>query len=112
MGFLDKVKATAEKAADKAQQAVGQGQQKLEDIQDKRKTEALLRELGTAVFLEKTGRGTPAISADMERLVAAVRELEEGGVEIEPPKSELSWPESGDEAGSPGSAGSADSAAG
>ena len=86
MGFLDKVKATAEKAAEKAQQGVQQGQQKLEDIQEKRKLDGLLHDLGAAVFLDRTGRGTAAISTDIERLTAEIREVEQEGAEIPVPK--------------------------
>ena len=86
MGFLDKVKATAEKAAEKAQQGVQQGQQKFEDIQDKRKLDGLLHDLGAAAYLDRTGKGTAAITSDIERLTAEIRELEEAGAEIPLPK--------------------------
>src|SRR2546421_241364 len=56
MGFMDKAKATAEKAAEKMQQGVQQGQQKLSEVQEKKRVEGLLKELGTIIFLDKTGR--------------------------------------------------------
>ena len=85
MGFLDKVKATAEKAAEKTQQGLQQGQQKIEDLQEKRKLETLLHDLGAATFLDRTGRGTPAITSDIERMLAGIRELEQAGTEIPVP---------------------------
>ncbi len=86
MGFLDKVKATTEKVAEKTQQGLQQGQQKIEDLQEKRKLDALLHDLGAAVFLDRTGRGTAAISSDIEMLMAEIRQFEEAGTEIPVPK--------------------------
>jgi len=82
MGFMDKVKATAEKAAEKAQQGVNQGKEKLSDVQDKRKLDAALRDLGAAVYLDRAGKGTPALTADIERLLAEVREMEAAGAVV------------------------------
>ena len=53
MGLLDKVKAQAEQAVVKAQQGVAQGQTKIDQIQLKRHYDALLRDLGIAVFAEQ-----------------------------------------------------------
>src|SRR5438270_9013624 len=82
MGFLDKVKGTAEKVAEKAQQGVQQGQHKLEDLQEKRKLDVLLHDLGAALYLDRTGRGTAAISSDIERFTAEIRDLEADGLTI------------------------------
>ncbi|MHB1763329.1 MAG: hypothetical protein ACYCTL_10460 [Acidimicrobiales bacterium] len=53
MGLLDKVKAQAEQAVTKAQQGMAQGQAKLDQLQTKRRSDALLRNLGAAVYAEQ-----------------------------------------------------------
>jgi hypothetical protein len=70
MSFLDKAKVAAEKAASKAQQGVQQGQAKIEELQDKRKADALLRELGSAYYDEERHGG------DHEAVVRAVAALD------------------------------------
>lgn len=57
MGLLDKVKAQAEQIAEKAQQGVAQGKDKIEELQAQRKGEALLRELGTAYYAQVRHNG-------------------------------------------------------
>ena len=89
MGFLDKAKEQAQSLAVKAQEGVKTGvkagQEKLEQVQAARKADALLRDLGAAVFLEKSGRGT-GTAADVDRLVAelAAHEAEHGPVDLAP----------------------------
>src|SRR3954453_13978835 len=85
MGFMDKVKATGGKVGEQAKHGIEQGQQKLDDVKEKRKADALLHDLGAAVFYDRTGKGTPAITADIERLISELRKLEEEGSVIEPP---------------------------
>lgn len=58
MGLLDKVKAQAEQAVVKAQQGVAQGQTKIDQIQLKRHNDALLRDLGVAVYAEQRQGGS------------------------------------------------------
>jgi len=69
MGLLDKAKAKGQELAQK-------GQEKLQETQEKRKEDALLRDLGAAVYAEKTGKATGQTAADIERLVSELRELE------------------------------------
>ena len=69
MGLLDKAKAKGQELAQK-------GQEKLQETQEKRKEDALLRDLGAAVYAEKTGKATGETAADIERLVSELRELE------------------------------------
>ncbi len=76
MGFLDKVKEQAAAATAVAKDAAQKGQAKLDEVQAKRAADAMLRDLGLACYAERTGRGTPATTADIDRLVAAVREHE------------------------------------
>jgi hypothetical protein len=79
MGFLDKAKAQAQQLATK-------GQEKLEQTQAKRKADAILRDLGAAVFKQKTGSGGPGIDAEIERLVSDLRahEVEHGKIDTAP----------------------------
>jgi hypothetical protein len=87
MGFMDKVKATAEKAAEKAQQGVQQGQQKLSEVQERKRVDGLLRDLGALVYLDRAGRGSPATSAEIERVTAELREAEAAGTMVEAPSA-------------------------
>src|SRR4051812_15149647 len=86
MGFVDKVKATAGKAAEKAQQGVSQGitqgKEKLSEVQERRKLDGVLRNLGAAVYLDRAGRGSAAVTADIERLLAEARDLEAAGTMV------------------------------
>lgn len=50
MGFMDKLKVQADQLSQKAQQGVAQGQAKIGDLQAKRQADALLRDLGAAVY--------------------------------------------------------------
>ena len=83
MGLMDKVKATAEKVGEKAQQGVHQGQQKLSEVQERKRVEGMLRDLGAATYHDRTGRGSAAVTGEMERLLAALREAEAGGATID-----------------------------
>ena len=69
MALLDKVKEQAAQAAAKAQQAAQAGQAKLDETQAKRKEDSLLRDLGAAVYAERTGGGG---SEEVDRLVAEI----------------------------------------
>lgn len=80
MGLLDKVKAQATQAAQKASEAGKAGQAKLESAQAQRKVEALFRDLGAAVYAERTGKaqvsqpGTEPTS--IEGLIEEIQQLE------------------------------------
>jgi hypothetical protein len=69
MGLMDKVKQQAEQALAKAQQGVSQGQAKLDQVQAKRQTDALLRDLGAAYYAkERSGGPQDAVDAAMKML--------------------------------------------
>ena len=69
MGLMDKVKQQAEHALQMAQQGVSQGQAKLDQVQAKRRADALLRNLGAAYFAEKRHGGpADAVGAAMTAL--------------------------------------------
>lgn len=84
MGFLDKVKEGAASASAAAKDAAQKGQAKLDVMQAKKAADAMLRDLGVAVYAEHTGRGTPETEASAERLVTALQqhEAEHGAVDI------------------------------
>ena len=84
MGFLDKVKEQAEVVARKAEEVGKVGQEKLQDARSKRKVDTVLRDLGAAVYAEKTGKATPETAAEVERLMSELRDLEQSGTEIDP----------------------------
>jgi hypothetical protein len=69
MALFDKVKAQAEALADKAQQGVAQGKEKIEDLQAKKHLDGLLRDLGEAVHAHRRQGGT---EADVDRALEAV----------------------------------------
>lgn len=72
MPLFDKVKEQAAQAAQKAQEAAARGQGKIEDAQAKRREDALLRDLGAAVYAERTGTAGAGGSAEVDRLVGEI----------------------------------------
>ncbi len=79
MGMMNKVKAQAtqavQTAAGKAQEAGSAGQAKLEAIQAKRRAETQLRQLGAAVYAERTGKAGDATKID--QLVGELKAYED-----------------------------------
>jgi hypothetical protein len=71
MGLMDKVKQGAGQAMAKAQQGVSQGKAKLDEAQSKRQWDALLRNLGAAVYAQER-QGGPA-----EAIATALAALDE-----------------------------------
>jgi hypothetical protein len=76
MGLMDKVKAQATQLADKAQQAGQMGQAKLNDLQAKRKGDALLLELGGEFYSQKVGRADAGADTRIAGLVAQLQAFE------------------------------------
>jgi len=75
MGLMDKVKAQATQVAQKAQEAAQAGQSKLEGAQSKKQADALLRELGLAVYAQHKD-GTDQGSAEVDRLLSEISSFE------------------------------------
>ena len=75
MGLLDKVKEQAGQIAEKAQQGVAQGKDKLEELQIHKKGDGLLRDIGSAYF-EHVRHGGPkeAVEAALAAMDAHVAE--------------------------------------
>jgi hypothetical protein len=72
MPFMDKVKAGAAQAAQKAQEAAKAGQAKIDQVQAKRELDSMYRDLGAAVYEQRTGAGSGNSDAEIERLVGAI----------------------------------------
>jgi len=77
MGILDKVKEGAAQATSAAKDAAQKGQVKLDAMQANKAAEAALRDLGAAVYRQKTDRETPANASDIDRLVGRLQTHEE-----------------------------------
>jgi len=86
MGLLDRAKEQAihlkdrEKVREVAEKVKG----KVEDIQTKRRADALLEDLGRLVYAQQTGRANDSADAGISRLVAELRSLEDHGVPVLP----------------------------
>ncbi|HUY86338.1 MAG TPA: hypothetical protein VMU77_04435 [Acidimicrobiales bacterium] len=68
MGLLDKVKEQASQALEKATQAGVAGQAKLDALGAKRKVDALLREIGAAVYRGQTSGEPVEVSSIVEQI--------------------------------------------
>ncbi len=66
MGLMDKVKAQASQLAEQTKQAAEQGKAKLDQAQANRRGDQMLRQLGTLVFAERTGRGAADSQAKVD----------------------------------------------
>lgn len=75
MGFMDRVKSTAQQVGDKAQEVGRTGQEKVEEARAKKKIEGLQRELGAIVYDQKTGSAGAGSDADVDRLVGEITQL-------------------------------------
>jgi hypothetical protein len=85
MGLMDRVKAQATVLAEKAQETARDSKAKFDQAQAKRRGDVLLRNLGAAVYAERTGRGTPSTEADIDRLIADIKAHEaENGISLTP----------------------------
>jgi hypothetical protein len=76
MSLMDKMKEGAAQALTKAQQGVSQGRAKIEEAQAKHHWDALLRNLGAAVYAEQREGGSgDAVTAAMAALDAQAEHL-------------------------------------
>ena len=80
MGLMDRVREQAavfaQRTAQVTQEAAQQGKAKLDQAQAKRRADAMFRDLGAAVYAERTGRGGTDTADKIERLVKALSEQE------------------------------------
>ena len=86
MGLLDRAKEQAFhlKDREKVREVAEKVRGKVEDIQTKRRADALLEDLGRLVYAEHTGRVNEQAETEMTRLMAELRILEDEGVPILP----------------------------
>jgi len=104
MGLMDKVKAQATVLAQKTQETARDGKVRFDHVQAKRRADAMLRNLGAAVYAERTGRATPDTDAQIEKLIADISAHEaENGINLAPESADQA--ESGDQTASPGQPG-------
>jgi hypothetical protein len=76
MGLLDKVRTQVASATAIAKDAAQKAQAKLDALQAKRAADVLLRNLGAVVYGQRTGRSASTADADVDRIIASLKELE------------------------------------
>lgn len=76
MGFLDKVKDVAGKAADQAKHATAVGKEKIEDVRLQKKIDSLAEEIGKLIVAQKRGTAPADTDAQIDAKVAEITELE------------------------------------
>ena len=77
MGFLDKAK-------QQAQDLKGKVEEKVEDVQSKRKSAELLQQLGRYTYAQRTDRLPIGAVAEIDRLIAELRTAEQEGASVLP----------------------------
>lgn len=93
MGLMDRVKAQATQLAQQTKEAAQEQKAKLDQAQANRRGDALLRQLGAAVFAERTGRGTPETQAKIDQLVNDISAHErENGLNLTDPAPQSGFP--------------------
>jgi hypothetical protein len=89
MGLMDRVKEQAAQLAQKTQEAAQEGKVKLDQAQAKRRADAMFRELGAAVYAERTDRAGTDTADKIERLVKALEQQEaQDGLGATPPPAD------------------------
>jgi len=84
MGFLDKVKETAGKAAEQAKHATAVGKEKLDDAQLQKKINDLCQEIGALVVAQKRGEAADAqtqIDAKITEIGEIEKQMEANNIE-------------------------------
>ena len=76
MGFLDKMKETASKAAEQAKHATNVGKEKIEDARLQKKIKDLCEEIGALVVAQKRNEAPVDAGAQIDAKVAEIAELE------------------------------------
>ena len=76
MGFLDKVKETAGKAADQAKHATAVGKEKIEDARLQKKINELCQEIGALVVAQRRNEAPDDADAQIDAKVAEIAEIE------------------------------------
>src|SRR5689334_24848804 len=76
MGFLDKVKDAAGKAADQAKHATAVGKEKIEDVRLQKKINELCTEIGALVVAQRRNEAPADANAIIDGKVAEIAEIE------------------------------------
>jgi hypothetical protein len=76
MGFLDKVKDAAGKAADQAKHATAVGKEKLEDRNLQKKMNDLLQEIGALIVAQRRNEAPDDAAAQIDAKVAEIADVE------------------------------------
>jgi hypothetical protein len=80
MGLIDRFREqaaqVAQRTAQATQDAAQQGKVRFDQAQAKRRADAMFRDLGAAVYAERTGRGGTDTADKIERLVKALSQQE------------------------------------
>ena len=76
MGFLDKVKDAAGKAADQAKHATAVGKEKLEDARLQKKINELCEEIGALVVAQRRNEAPDDANAQIDAKVAEIADVE------------------------------------
>jgi hypothetical protein len=76
MGFLDKVKDAAGKAADQAKHATAVGKEKIEDVRLQKKINELCTEIGALVVAQRRNEAPADADAMIDGKVAEIGEIE------------------------------------
>ena len=78
MGLMDKVKAQATQVAQKTQDTAQSGKAKYDQAQASRHANAMLQQLGAAVYAERTDRGTGTADsqAKIDKLISDISAFE------------------------------------
>jgi uncharacterized coiled-coil DUF342 family protein len=71
-----------DKAKEKAQQLTSQVKEKVDDVQDRRKADDLLDDIGRIVYRQRTEATLPDDEARIAEIVAALQTLEASGTQI------------------------------
>jgi hypothetical protein len=88
MGLMDRVKTQATVLAQRAEDTARDGKAKFDQAQAKRQADAMLRDLGAAVYAERTGRSTDDTDAKIDKLVADLAAHETAhGVDVTAPQN-------------------------
>jgi hypothetical protein len=76
MGFLDKVKETANKAADQAKHATAAGKEKFDDTRLQKKINDLCQEIGALVVAQRRNEAPPDVAARIDVKIAEIADIE------------------------------------
>ena len=76
MGFLDKVKDAAGKAADQAKHGAAVGKEKLEDMRLQKKIDELCQEIGALVVAQRRNEAPEDAATQIDAKVAEIGEIE------------------------------------